>query len=284
MKKHFIRNLVCALSVCLLATVATPMTAQAAKRNANTNLTYVGQVFDADYYFNQYPDVAAAFGHDNALLLNHYVNFGMREGRNASATFNATTYRNNYADLKRAFGRDLSAFCRHYVEYGMAEGRNAIDQLVAPTDESGTVIATYTTTFDAKIGRATNVKLAASQINGRVLQPGEQFSYLASLTPRTLENGYVVAAVFSGGKVSKGIGGGICQVSSTLYAALLGTSVQIDERHAHSLPVSYVPKGMDATVSSPSLDFRFTNTYQQPLLISAYAGDDGVLTIDIKLQ
>lgn len=278
---------ICAVLVCsLLAVGLFPLKAEAAPRKtAKQDLTYVKMVFDADYYYEQYPDVAAAFGKNPVSLLNHYVTYGIKEGRNASATFNATTYKNNYQDLKRAFGGNMFSYCQHYIEYGMAEGRNAMDVLVeVPTAESGTVIATYSTEYDVTIARATNVQLAASQIDGRVLQPQETFSFLGSITPRTIANGYVVAPIFSGGKVSKGVGGGICQVSSTIYAAVLGTSCEVVERHSHSLPVTYVPKGMDATVSSPSLDFRFTNSYEQPLLISVTTDGTGILTVTLSLQ
>lgn len=271
-----------------------PMQAQAATRKpTQTELKYVSQVFDAAYYQEQNPDVAAVVGSDARRLLNHYVAFGIWEGRNASATFNATTYKDNYVDLQNAFGDNLYAYCRHYIEYGIGEGRNAMDAsapAAAPAPaapapvQPGNVIAVYSTEFNANIPRAINVKLAAGQINGKVLQPGETFSFLGSITPRTKENGYVVATVYSGGKVSKGIGGGICQVSSTIYAAVLSTQCRVDERHAHSLGVSYIPKGMDATVSAPSLDFRFTNTYEQPMLLTVDANDQGILTVTISLQ
>lgn len=288
MKSKKLAKVVCALAISsVLAGGFSPVSAQAAKTVNKVDTTYISQVFDAEYYFNEYQDVANVFGMNPDKLLEHYVEYGMKEGRNASATFNAVHYKNNYADLKKAFGGDLAAYCRHYIEYGKQEGRNAFDVLVASEEEielECTEIATYTTKFNAKIGRATNVKLAASQIDGKVLQPGEQFSFLGSITPRTLENGYVVATVFSGGKKSKGIGGGICQVSSTIYAAVSSTSVSIDERHSHSLPVDYVPKGMDATVSAPSLDFRFTNTYDKPMVLSVEATDAGVLTVTVSLQ
>lgn len=287
MKRQGFAKLVCAFVISSLLTITfSPLQAEAAvKKSSKVDLTYVSQVFDAEYYYNQYSDVANAFGRNRDKLLEHYVTYGIRERRNASATFNVTTYKNNYADLKKAFGSDTFAYFRHYMEYGKAEERNAIDVLVEPERSgAGTVIASYTTHFDAAIARATNVRLAAEQVDGRVLQPQETFSFLGSLTPRTKENGYVVATVFSGGKVSKGIGGGICQVSSTIYAAVLGTDCRVDERHAHSLGVSYIPKGMDATVSSPSLDFRFTNTYEQPMLIGVTASDEGELTVTISLQ
>lgn len=286
MKRKGLRNLTCALVISMACSMGVPtLEADAAKKNKKVDTTYVSQIFDADYYYNKYDDVAKAFGMDPAKLLEHYVTYGIKEGRDASDTFNATTYKNNYADLRKAFGSDMLSYCRHYVEYGVGEGRNAKDEMVVMQKvDIGTVVGTYSSQFNPDIARATNVRLAAEQVNGRVLQPQEKFSFLGSITPRTRENGYVVATVFSGGKVSKGIGGGICQVSSTLYAAVLGTDCIVNERHAHSLPVSYMPKGMDATVSSPSLDFQFTNTYDQPMLITVTATEDGTLTVTLSLQ
>lgn len=287
MKKNKLFRFLTMIVMCALMVASIPvMNSSAAPK---TDLSFLNQVFDAEYYYNTYPDVAAAFGNDSAKLLNHYVTFGMAEGRNASANFNATVYKNNYPDLQAAFGDDDYAYIRHYVEFGMAEGRNASNGQVfvtanAAPSTQGTVVGTYSTKFNAKIPRATNVRLAATQVNGRVLQPGETFSFLNSITPRTRENGYVVAPVFSNKRVSTGIGGGICQVSSTIYAAVLGSSCRVDERHPHSLPVTYMPKDMDATVSAPSLDFRFTNTYDQPLLMSVVESETGVLTVNLILQ
>lgn len=280
--KKLMRFVAAVMACMVMFAMVNPMEAQAAKKTGNTNLADAGLVFDVDYYYNTYPDVAAALGYNAASLLEHYVTYGIYENRNASATFNARTYKNNYADLRAAFGGNLFSYCRHYAEYGKSEGRNAIDVLPGAA-AAGSEIASYTTLYNAKIGRATNVQLAASQIDGKVLQPGETFSFLGSITPRTIENGYVVATVYSGGKVSKGVGGGICQVSSTIYAAILGTDCSIVERHSHSLPVTYVPKGMDATVSAPSLDFRFTNTYDKAMVLNVSAVD-GVLTVTVTLQ
>ena len=78
-------------------------------------------VFDASYYSAAYPDVAAAYGNNADALLNHFISFGVKEGRNASAEFNPQAYRQRYEDLQAAFGSDMAAYCRHYVAYGKAE-------------------------------------------------------------------------------------------------------------------------------------------------------------------
>lgn len=82
-------------------------------------------VFDASYYSAAYPDVAAAYGNNADALLNHFISFGVKEGRNASAEFNPQAYRQRYEDLQAAFGSDMAAYCRHYVAYGKPRAETA---------------------------------------------------------------------------------------------------------------------------------------------------------------
>lgn len=117
--------------------------------------------------------------------------------------------------------------------------------------------------------RITNVKLAAEAINGIVLAPGEQFSYNDALGERTTERGYKAAGAYSGGQVVQEVGGGICQVSSTLYYAALLANLQIDTRTCHYFPVGYLPAGLDATVSWGGPEFKFTNNRNWPIKILA---------------
>lgn len=140
-----------------------------------------------------------------------------------------------------------------------------------------TTLASYSTTYSAKaVNRASNVALAASLINGKVLKPGEVFSYNETIGDTTVENGYKVAPIYENGKTSEGVGGGICQVSSTLYSAVLYADLKVNERRNHSLTVAYVPKGQDATVSYGAIDFRFTNSTDYPIKIKASASDGRV--------
>ncbi len=142
-------------------------------------------------------------------------------------------------------------------------------------------IATYKTYYStADSNRASNVSLAASKINGTVLNPGEVFSYNGVVGNRTASAGFKSAHVYVGSNVVDGIGGGICQVSSTLYNAVLYSNLGIVSRTNHSLPVSYVPKGQDATVSWGTIDFKFKNTLSKPIKISADASG-GVCTVSI---
>lgn len=120
-----------------------------------------------------------------------------------------------------------------------------------------------------KVARTENVRLSASLINGTVLNPGEEFSYNKTVGPRTAERGFKEASIFSQGEVVDGIGGGICQTSSTLYMAAVKANMKITERTNHSFYVDYAPKGEDATVVYGSLDFRFKNTSAYPIKIVA---------------
>jgi Uncharacterized vancomycin resistance protein len=117
--------------------------------------------------------------------------------------------------------------------------------------------------------RGENMKLAVAKINGRILIPGEVFSFNDTVGPRTEEGGYQKAHTYSAGKVVDGIGGGICQVSSTLYGAVLKSDLEVLERRNHMFTVGYVPYGQDATVSFGSQDFKFRNSTKWPLKIEA---------------
>lgn len=128
--------------------------------------------------------------------------------------------------------------------------------------------------------RSHNVMLAAQKINGLILAPGEVFSYNNVLGPRTVERGFKEAPVYANGESVMGIGGGICQVSSTLYSAVLYSDLDVVERRNHSMTVDYVPNGQDATVSYGTIDFKFKNSTDKPIRISAVASD-GNVTVSI---
>lgn len=270
------------LCFCLLWGSGTPVKAAPA---ALTSLT-----FDVDYYYNTYPDLQAALGYDYNSLYQHYLTSGLAEGRSGSAEFNCLVYRNNYPDLQAAFGNDYRAYCAHYEAYGKAEGRNAAgdgmalsgaaNTAVSAEAAANTLIGSYATAYNPNISRAVNIALASSRINGLVIQPGESFSFNQAILPRTTANGYVKANVIVNKKYVLGIGGGICQVSSTLYAAMLTAGLPATERHPHSLDVGYIPVGMDATISGNALDLRFTNIFDKPIQIQA-AADQGTLTISL---
>ena len=417
---------------CVIAVFAYPTQTKAANQSAQNAYR---AIFDASYYYNSYSDVAAACGTDENALFEHYMNFGIYEGRSSSASFNPQAYRQRYTDLQEAFGNDMAAYCQHYVFHGRSEGRDAgangqaatpvsgsastsrvsvckntktaekseekqevtsettltateeskndkketateeskndkkeivtqavkSDKKLTTTEETKSdkketaakssestkketaakssestekkaeksietvmniksteeilatelseasisetdvkmvksaatemesaeqksrVIGSYTTEYEPNISRAVNVELAAERIHGIKLQPGEKFSFSNTILERTAENGYVNGPVFVKGKEVQGIGGGVCQVSSTLYAAMVDAGLKATERHPHSMPVDYVPQNLDATIAGDYLDLKFTNTFSQTLLIDAYA-ENGILTVTLLLE
>lgn len=132
-------------------------------------------------------------------------------------------------------------------------------------------LATYTAANTSKDNRDTNLRLACEAINGLILYPGDMFSYNSTLGERTTAKGYKPGLSYSGNESVETVGGGICQVSSTLYYCALLADLEILSRNAHGFATSYMPLGMDATVSWGSLDFRFRNNTDYPIRIEANA-------------
>ena len=124
--------------------------------------------------------------------------------------------------------------------------------------------------------RVQNLSTGASKVTGTVLMPGEQFSMYDTVSPFTEENGYANAGQYVNNELVDGLGGGICQVSTTLYNAVLKAELQVDERYPHSLTVSYVPLGMDAAIAGDYMDFKFTNNTEYPIYIEGYAGGGSI--------
>lgn len=143
-------------------------------------------------------------------------------------------------------------------------------------------LSKYTTRYDeTNTNRSTNIKLSTEKINGKILMPGEIFSYNKIVGERTIKAGYKEAAVYMGGKVVNGIGGGICQVSSTLYNAILQANLEIVARKNHYFITSYVSPSRDATVAYGSIDFQFKNNRTYPIKIESSA-KNGICQILIK--
>lgn len=143
------------------------------------------------------------------------------------------------------------------------------------------VLGTATTDYSSSsYARATNIQTGTSKINGTLLMPGEGFSVTAAVTPFTAENGYELAPSYESGQVVDTYGGGICQVSTTLYNALLKAELEIDARSNHTMTVSYVDPSKDAAIAEGLMDLVFTNDKDTPIYIagSAYGG---VLTFSV---
>ena len=146
------------------------------------------------------------------------------------------------------------------------------------------VLGTMTTYFPkSNENRISNIQLACSKIEGTILYPGDVFSYNEALGERTEEAGFKMAGAYSNGEVVEELGGGICQVSSTLYSAMLyAYRVNTVQRVPHYFPVDYLEKGYDATVSWPKPDFKFRNDTDYPIKIVTHCNaEEKSLTIEI---
>jgi len=125
-------------------------------------------------------------------------------------------------------------------------------------------------------GRKHNIQLCAEMLNGKVVESGESFSFNAAVGERTYERGFTTAKVISEGRFIDGVGGGVCQVSSTIYNCVLLAGLDIEERHPHSLSVSYVEPSFDAMVSYGACDLKFKNTTDGPIFIECFADGSNI--------
>lgn len=147
-----------------------------------------------------------------------------------------------------------------------------------PAQQQEQEIASVSTPLlDKHEGRLTNIRLAAGQINGAVIPPGASFSFNQTVGERTAAKGYQKAIVFKDKEELMGLGGGICQLSSTLYLAALQGGLEVTERHAHQLPVHYVEQDQDAAIEFGSLDLVFVNNTDRPLRVGAWLTEEAVI-------
>ena len=137
----------------------------------------------------------------------------------------------------------------------------------------GRAVTDYNQKNKDRIG---NLIVGTSKIADNVVLPGQQFSVYDTVAPFTEENGYLNAGQYINAELVDGMGGGICQVATTLYDAVLEAELQVDERYPHSMTVSYVEKGMDAAIAEGYEDFKFTNNTEYPIYIDAYAGGGSI--------
>ena len=136
--------------------------------------------------------------------------------------------------------------------------------------EINSVVSYFSTRFNSTdINRSDNIRLACSRINGTVLLPGEEFSANEALGPRTIENGYKEAPVIIKNELIEGAGGGVCQVSSTLYNTVLLAGLDVTERAHHSMILSYISPGRDATINEDTIDLKFINDSDYPVCLQA---------------
>lgn len=143
------------------------------------------------------------------------------------------------------------------------------------------LLAEYETKFnEQQLNRSQNIKIATTKINGTVVLPGEIFSYNNTVGYRTETDGFKLAPMYIGGKLVDGIGGGVCQVSSTLYNAVLCANLEVIERKSHQFLPAYIEVGRDATVADGYIDFKFKNTRKYPIKIICSA-QNGVVKVKI---
>ncbi|MBQ9359566.1 MAG: VanW family protein [Lachnospiraceae bacterium] len=144
------------------------------------------------------------------------------------------------------------------------------------------ILGQFTTRFySSGKDRVTNVTNGCRLINGTLLYPGEQISVSDTISPMTEENGYALAGSYLNGQVVESFGGGICQVSTTLYQAVLRAELQVDERYNHSMVVNYVDHSGDAAIAEGIKDFKFTNNMDTPIYIDGYTTPDKTITFTI---
>ena len=169
--------------------------------------------------------------------------------------------------------------CSIALEVIVDEPKGSAEELAQVTD----VLGSYTTSFSTSGGsRSANVTNGTELINGITLYPGEEFSAYDAVSPFSEANGYYMAGSYINGKVVDSLGGGICQVSTTLYNAVLLSELEVTERHNHSMIVTYVDPSADAAIAESSgKDFRFVNNTEAPIYIEGFTTNDKKVTFNI---
>lgn len=166
---------------------------------------------------------------------------------------------------------------------------NRIANIIAentPVVPKETQISTYSTAIkDNSSGRLVNIRLTCNALNGTIINPNDTFSFNRVVGKPTAEKGYQEAKIIIDHKTETGIGGGNCQVSSTLYNAVLGVpTLEVKERHEHGKDVTYVSKGKDAAVSYGSLDFKFKNNNNYKIKINIASDDQNITATLMKVE
>ena len=179
----------------------------------------------------------------------------------------------------------------NYLENDWTDGENSLELPVQVTEPEGSaedlayvkdLLGSFTTSFSTSgADRSKNVNSGAKHVNGTVLYPGETFSMYETVAPFTAENGYAMAGSYLNGEVVDSMGGGICQVSTTLYNAVLRAELEVVERSPHSMTVHYVELSEDAAIAGTYKDFKFKNSTDYPIYIEGYTTSDKKITFNI---
>ncbi len=200
------------------------------------------------------------------------VDFGLvREGGSFSIIDGATGYEVAKDEAKQtildtlgtSWNGEPATIALHVVE---SQPKGSREELAKVKDLLGESTTNY---GKAVSGRTKNIERASSLVNGTLLYPGEEYSVAKGIAPITAKNGYFTAPNYVSGEVVDGIGGGVCQVSTTLYGALLNAEIEITERSNHSMTVTYVEPAMDAAIAGDYKDLKFKNNQNTPIYIEA---------------
>ncbi|OPZ79856.1 MAG: Vancomycin B-type resistance protein VanW [Actinobacteria bacterium ADurb.Bin444] len=204
------------------------------------------------------------------------------DGRSYSVIASKDGVRVNWDTLLRLIDQAALRSAPRHVAVPTETWAPRLTTLDAEMLQSRSVIASFTTYFSpANRARVNNIAQVATTLDGRVIRPGETFSFNEAVGPRTQAAGYDEAPVIDNGVLVPGVGGGICQVSTTLFNAVLLAGLPVVERWPHALFLERYPVGRDATVSYGSQDFRFRNDSDSVLLLNVVAADDFV---EVKLS
>ena len=144
------------------------------------------------------------------------------------------------------------------------------------------LLGSYTTNYStSSAGRCANISVAAGKINGTVLYPGEEFSVGQTIGPLTAAGGYELAGAYENGQTVQSYGGGVCQVSTTLYNAVLKAELEVTQRSNHSMIVTYVKPSMDAAIAGDYKDLVFENDTDAPIYVQGIYNSGGSITFNI---
>ena len=215
----------------------------------------------------------ASFNQDavNATLTRSGGAFSIVEGKTGYAINESSSTEKIYSYLTTAWDGQAASVD---LDIDTQEPLGSQEELAKVTDVLGTFSTSYASSGE---NRCENIANGCRLVNGHTVYPGETFSVLESITPFTAENGYALAGSYLGSQVVDSFGGGICQVSTTLYNAVIRSELDIVERYNHSLIVGYVKPSMDAAIAESSgMDFKFRNNLKDPVYIEGYTSGKSI--------
>lgn len=225
--------------------------------------------------------------YDEALVQNYVATLAAQinaEPQDARVkSFNVDSYTFEFESEQNGYELDQASLVQD-IEAALSAGGGNVNMRIETltpqvtlenvSSQYGMISYAITNASSSKSNRLDNIRLCLEMINGTCLEPGETFSFNEVVGERTTERGFKMATAYSSGKVTEEVGGGICQVSTTLFNAVVKADLEIDERHAHSLTVSYVDLGKDAAVDWGNKDLKFTNNSDDRVYICCYLTDD----------